>query len=115
MGSKWLRVVMVMIGVLVLEAGLSNGCWEQESFALLQLKSFFVRLQEEESSDCCQWERVECNIITRRVTKLSLNDTLPSISTEKWYLNVSMFLPFEELRSLYLNENQITGCVKNEG
>ena len=123
MGSKWLRVIVVMMSLLVLEVGLSNGCWEPERFALLQLKSFFVNLQysssywpEEEGSDCCRWEWVECNITTRRVTKLSLNNTLWSFdSSRKWYLNVSLFLPFEELRSLYLNKNQIAGFVENEG
>ncbi|XVF65725.1 hypothetical protein PTKIN_Ptkin09bG0272700 [Pterospermum kingtungense] len=111
MGLKRLWVV-VLLSVLSLEAAWSNGCVEQERFALLQLKSFFNLLSEEEGSDCCQWERVECNITTGRVTSLSLNQTLWS---EGELLNASLFLPFEELRSLYLNQNGIAGCVENEG
>ncbi|XVE80988.1 hypothetical protein DITRI_Ditri15bG0026200 [Diplodiscus trichospermus] len=113
MGPKWLWVVVVL-SVLGLETGLSNGCWEQERLALLQLTPFFTDLSpmEENGSDCCQWERVECNITTRRVTKLFLNYTC---WYNEWYLNTSLFLPFEELRSLYLQKNFIDGCVENEG
>ncbi|XVF65728.1 hypothetical protein PTKIN_Ptkin09bG0273000 [Pterospermum kingtungense] len=120
MGLKWLWVV-VLLSVLSLEVGWSNGCWEQERLALLQLKPFFPDLRrinwtEEEGSDCCQWERVECNKTTRRVTKLSLTSTIFNFqSIEKWYLNASLFLPFEELRTLYLNRSQIAGCVESEG
>ncbi|XVF65716.1 hypothetical protein PTKIN_Ptkin09bG0272100 [Pterospermum kingtungense] len=108
-----------MMSMLVLGARLSNGCLEQERLAFLQLKSFFKDLdalywkKEEEGSDCCQWELVECNITTGRVISLSLDYTLDPI--EKWYLNASLFLPFEELRSLYLNGNHIAGFMENEG
>ncbi|XVE80981.1 hypothetical protein DITRI_Ditri15bG0025500 [Diplodiscus trichospermus] len=110
MGLKWIWVVLIL-SVFVLEAGLSNGCWEQERVALLQLKPFFTGLREE-GSDCCQWKWVECNITTRRVAKLSLNHTR---SDFQWYLNASLFLPFKELRSFYLTDNLIAGCVENEG
>ncbi|XP_022722123.1 polygalacturonase inhibitor-like [Durio zibethinus] len=76
MGPEW---VWVMMSVLVLGAGFSDGCLEQERLALLQLKPFFNDLQylptwtEEVGSDCCRWELVECNITTKRVTELSLN------------------------------------------
>ncbi|XVF65713.1 hypothetical protein PTKIN_Ptkin09bG0271600 [Pterospermum kingtungense] len=96
MGLKGLWVVVLM-SVLYLEAGWGNGCAEQDRLALLQLKSFFNFLPGEEGSDCCQWKWVECNITTGRVTSLSLNQTEI------------------ELRSLYLNWNQIAGCVENEG
>ncbi|KAK8308111.1 hypothetical protein V6Z12_D02G034200 [Gossypium hirsutum] len=32
-----------------------------------------------------------------------------------WYLNASMLLPFEKLKSLYLSENAIGGNLENEG
>ncbi|KAK6236113.1 hypothetical protein SCA6_011450, partial [Theobroma cacao] len=32
-----------------------------------------------------------------------------------WYLNASLFLSFEELKSLYLNGNSIAGCVHSRG
>ncbi|XVE80992.1 hypothetical protein DITRI_Ditri15bG0026600 [Diplodiscus trichospermus] len=97
-----------------LEAGLCNGCRKQERDALLQLKPFINYLKDEGSLDCCRWEWVECNITTRRVTKLSLNHTYGYIDP-KWYINASLFLPFEELRSLYLSNNRIADCVENEG
>lgn len=119
MELKWLRVVVLMMSILVLEAGLSNGCLEQERLALLQLKSFFKVIDavywtsEEDGSDCCQWEWVECNITTGRVITLSLDYKVLQW-TDKCYLNASVFLPFEELRSLYLNGNHIAGFVENE-
>ncbi|XVE80983.1 hypothetical protein DITRI_Ditri15bG0025700 [Diplodiscus trichospermus] len=112
MKPQWLWMILIL-SVFVLEGGLSYGCWEQERLALLQLKPFFTGLHEE-GSDCCQWECVKCNITTKRVTKLSLNYMHP-YNDSKWYLNSSLFLPFQELRSLYLNGNQIAGCAKNEG
>ncbi|XP_022722119.1 LRR receptor-like serine/threonine-protein kinase GSO1 [Durio zibethinus] len=116
MGPKW---VWVMMNVLVLGATYSDGCLEQQRLALLQLKRFFNDRQYlrtwtgEVGSDCCRWEFVECNITTRRVTELSLN-WMKSVN-QKWYLNASLFLPFEELRSLYLQGNEIAGFVENEG
>ncbi|XVF71079.1 hypothetical protein PTKIN_Ptkin12aG0006100 [Pterospermum kingtungense] len=32
-----------------------------------------------------------------------------------WHLNASLFLPFEELKSLYLGGNSIAGCVDSQG
>ncbi|XVE80990.1 hypothetical protein DITRI_Ditri15bG0026400 [Diplodiscus trichospermus] len=113
MGPKLLWVVLIL-SVIVLEAGLSNGCWKQERLALLQLKRFFIPFKDEEISDCCQWEWVECNITTRRVTTLSLFG-IRSDNEPKWYFNSSLFLPFEELRGLFLNENHMVCCVANEG
>ncbi|XVF29493.1 hypothetical protein REPUB_Repub15cG0125600 [Reevesia pubescens] len=151
MGSKWL---WIMMSVLILElAGLSYGCLEQERTALLQLKPFLAdywylsNWKEEEGSDCCLWKSVECNLTTRRVTKLSLGGSNmkgeerylnilslggsnmkgeerylnilslggSNMKGDGWYLNASLFLPFEELRSLVLVGNEIVGCVENEG
>ncbi|XVE80987.1 hypothetical protein DITRI_Ditri15bG0026100 [Diplodiscus trichospermus] len=94
---------------------------EKQIFQNVQMSvNFLVSLlkknwqNDEGSLDCCRWEWVECNITTGRVTKLSLNDTC-WYNDPKWYINVSMFLPFEELRSFYLRKNNITGCVEDEG
>ncbi|XVF65726.1 hypothetical protein PTKIN_Ptkin09bG0272800 [Pterospermum kingtungense] len=102
--------------VLSPETGLTNGCMEEKRLTLLQLKYFFNLLndfywREEEGSNCCQWEWVECNIRTGRVITLSLNKTL---WLEGELLNASLFLPFKELRSLYLYGNHLAGCVENE-
>ncbi|GKV19693.1 hypothetical protein SLEP1_g29920 [Rubroshorea leprosula] len=96
---------------------------EQERTALLQLKIFFNGRplrdwgREDHNSDCCQWERVECNPSTGRVIALYLNYTRAGLyySRPYWYLNTSLFLPFEELKGLYLPKNRIAGCIENEG
>ncbi|KAK6233573.1 hypothetical protein QUC31_005979 [Theobroma cacao] len=119
MEPKWLWILLI---VLFLEGWLcSDACWEHERIALLQLKPFFNRYDhlnswlEAKGSDCCQWEMVECNSSTRRVIGLSLNYTSSSWKEDHWYLNASLFLPFKELKSLYLPGNHIAGCIENEG
>ncbi|XP_052488931.1 receptor-like protein 45 isoform X3 [Gossypium raimondii] len=123
MELKWLAMVLV---VLSLGAGLCDGCLEEERFALFQLKPFFEfidykfqdldygsRPEKESSSNCCEWERVECNPISGRVTHLFLNYS--SNMKRDWYLNASLFLPFEKLQNLSLSGNFITGCIANQG
>ncbi|KAL4271787.1 hypothetical protein GQ457_13G028860 [Hibiscus cannabinus] len=56
---------------------------------------------------------IECNTTTRRLIGLSLNST--RYADEGWYLNASLFLPFVDLKSLYLSGNAIAGCIQNEG
>ncbi|KAG8485240.1 hypothetical protein CXB51_021086 [Gossypium anomalum] len=96
-----------------------EGCLEQERIALFQLKSFFndpIELKDwvdVKGSNCCQWERVKCNITSERVISLNLNHARRS--TSNGYLNVSLFLPFEELKSLDLSNNKIEGFVDNKG
>ncbi|KAL4271495.1 hypothetical protein GQ457_13G030200 [Hibiscus cannabinus] len=123
MELKWLwfiRTAVVTMSVfLVLEGTPGNACLEPERNALLQLKHFFNHYNdladwdEVTGSDCCQWKGIECNTATKRIIGLSLNYT--SYKDEGWYLNVSLFLPFEELKSLYLPGNAIAGCIQNEG
>ncbi|KAI8570592.1 hypothetical protein RHMOL_Rhmol01G0047300 [Rhododendron molle] len=115
--SLWVGVIMLA----VLENG-CNGCLEKERNALLQLKHsinfpyypWLPSWKEDDSMDCCHWERVECNSTTRRVIKLELNYTRAYWS-EDWHLNVSILLPFESLRSLDLSGNRLRGFVQNEG
>ncbi|KAG4156880.1 hypothetical protein ERO13_D02G025866v2 [Gossypium hirsutum] len=121
---KWLWFIRMAVMLLVFEGCrwcTIDACLEHERIALLHLKPFFNSRDELKSwvevkgSDCCKWERVECNTTTRRLIQLSLNYTKWEFNVEYWYLNASMFLPFEELRSLYLSENAIAGCIENEG
>ncbi|KAK8308116.1 hypothetical protein V6Z11_D02G033100 [Gossypium hirsutum] len=108
----------------------TDACLEHERITLLHLKPFFVYrnpLQswvEVKGSDCCKWEGVECNTTTRRLIQLSLISTKWEDNREysmdnrnliAWYLNASMFLPFEELKRLYLSGNAIGGNLENEG
>ncbi|TYI24820.1 hypothetical protein ES332_A05G011500v1 [Gossypium tomentosum] len=146
---KWLE--MVVLALIMLEGGWrTEGCLEEERLALFQLKPFFPSIdsridgsrleyylypieEKETSSDCCEWEKVECSSITGRVTHLFLNLTYivtyddlvyddlvyseyRRIGNNKyWYLNTSLFLPFEELQSLFLSGNSIVGFVDNQG
>ncbi|KAK0571150.1 hypothetical protein LWI29_011835 [Acer saccharum] len=128
MGLKQQPWMWVFVGVLItivsLESRWSEGCLEQERFALLQLKPFFSTFHELDSwvegdhnSDCCQWDlRVECNDTTGRVILLDLYDTRGwNSEMGEWYLNASLFSPFQQLQSLDLSFNGIAGCVENEG
>ncbi|KAL0007962.1 hypothetical protein SO802_009464 [Lithocarpus litseifolius] len=103
------------------------GCWEQERIALLQYKASTINYTFEyhftpwdsanKESDCCEWEKVKCDITTGRVIKLALNNTIywSKESGEGWYFNASLFLPFEELQHLDLSYNSICGWLPNEG
>ncbi|KAK3228227.1 hypothetical protein Dsin_008089 [Dipteronia sinensis] len=97
----------------------SSGCWEEERVALLQLTPFFnlqdwVEGDQQNNSDCCQWERVECNNSTGRVITLDLESTRnPELG--EWHLNASLFSAFEQLEWLRLWGNSISGFVDNGG
>ncbi|KAJ4845010.1 hypothetical protein Tsubulata_045508 [Turnera subulata] len=108
----WLMVALVVVVV--------EGCLEEERIALLQLKPFFFPSSTEieeaaawgKDSNCCNWTRVECNSTAGRVTHLDLTFLH---NTSSWYLNCSLFIPFQEIKSLNLAGNYILGCLENEG
>ena len=113
--------VMVMINAMLL----SQGCLEEERIALLQIKTSFGENPNHISSSllswgkdalCCSWEGVTCSnsTTTRRVVEIHLYYTR-DWSMGDWYLNASIFLPFQELKVLDLGGNGIAGCVANEG
>ena len=63
-----------------------GGCIERERRGLLEFKAFLMLNNEDpdlllpswvddESSNCCEWERVGCDPITGQVTGLYLNNT----------------------------------------
>ncbi|TYH82236.1 hypothetical protein ES332_D02G045300v1 [Gossypium tomentosum] len=125
MDSKWLWFMrMAVMSVLLLLEGCRwctiDACVEHERVALLQLKPFFNHYNEFDSwnevkgSDCCKWKGIECNTTTGRLIGLSL-DSMRSGYLDYWYLNASLFLPFKELKRLYLTGSGIAGCVENEG
>ncbi|PIN02677.1 Leucine-rich repeat (LRR) protein associated with apoptosis in muscle tissue [Handroanthus impetiginosus] len=98
---------------------------EEERTGLLQLKEAFkfpnssaFSSWSEEQKDCCAWEHVKCDVISKRVFQLSLNEitNISSIDGEEdwykdWYfsLNLSLLLPFRELKNLSLRWNLLTG------
>ncbi|KAF5946319.1 hypothetical protein HYC85_016547 [Camellia sinensis] len=122
-----MRLVWLWVMLLVL-ASECHGCLERERVALLQLKASSINHQNryflptwveawegETTTDCCKWERVKCNATTGRVIQLSLNSAENFWKLRDWYLNASMFLPFEELESLDLSYNGLAGWLENEG
>ncbi|KAJ0091036.1 hypothetical protein Patl1_14666 [Pistacia atlantica] len=114
MDCKWFWVFLVLMLV-----SLGEGCWEEERTALLQLKHFFPNsygyfYNWVENSECYRWERVTCDNIIGRVIKLDLTFTR-DWNLGEWYLNASLFSPFQQLQSLNLSDNNIAGCIENEG
>ncbi|XP_022722208.1 receptor-like protein 12 [Durio zibethinus] len=125
MEPKWLLLSVLLLLLEGCRWYSTDACWEEERIALLQLKPFFNPhndlnswVDEIKGSDCCQWDRVECNtsssFSSKRVIGLSLNNTR-WLGNERRYLNASLFLPFKELKHLYLTGNNIAGFVENEG
>ncbi|KAH9753773.1 Receptor-like protein 13 [Citrus sinensis] len=114
-------VIMFVLLLIILEGGWSEGCLDHERFALLRLKHFFddtgsyfyYWADGEGATDCCQWERVECSNTTGQVIVLDLFETY--LGEYSWYLNASLFTPFQQLESLDLYGNKIVGFVENEG
>ncbi|GAY65699.1 hypothetical protein CUMW_243140, partial [Citrus unshiu] len=113
-------VIMFVLLLIILEGGWSEGCLDHERFALLRLNRFFNDTGSylynwgdgEGATDCCQWEMVECSNTTGRVIALDLSGTYSG--EYSWYLNASLFTPFQQLESLALRGNNITGFVENE-
>ncbi|KAH9753762.1 Receptor-like protein 13 [Citrus sinensis] len=112
---------MFVMLLIIFKSGWSEGCLDHERFALLRLQHFFNDprnslynwVDDEGATDCCQWERVECSNTTGRVIALDLFEMYSG--EYSWYLNASLFTPFQQLESLDLTANKIAGCVENEG
>ncbi|KAF8018191.1 hypothetical protein BT93_H3172 [Corymbia citriodora subsp. variegata] len=112
MKKKALWVFVVVWGIACLWG--SRGRLEQERMVLLALNATYD-LQfwldyGELNFNCCNWEYVECNPITGRVIEL----TPYYVGSKTWYLNTSLLLPFEELKSLYLSFNHLGGWIPPE-
>ncbi|KAK8682975.1 hypothetical protein V6N13_039051 [Hibiscus sabdariffa] len=110
-----------------------------ERTALLLLKPYFHHYVDGVSKwgqrpNCCEWANVECDISTGRLTRLFLNTSNyasrhgffddPTVDDaingwgeserKEWYLNVSLFLPFQQLNTLSLSRNNIAGFVNHQ-
>ncbi|KAL7170778.1 hypothetical protein ACSBR2_035618 [Camellia fascicularis] len=131
-GIIWVLIVLVHL------TGHSAGCLEWERRGLLEFKSFLKsngsdanhllptwvdekpdhHHHQQIQSECCDWERVTCDPTTGHVTELSL-DNIKNLAygdyNNIWIINASLFLPFEELRSLNLSYNLFSGWAHNEG
>jgi hypothetical protein len=116
MGALMLLALLTLVGEW---HGRCYGCLEEERIGLLEIQSLidpdgFSLRDWVDSSNCCEWDGIECDNTTRRVIQLSLFDAR-DYSLGDWVLNASLFLPFKELRSLDLGYNGLVGCMENEG
>ncbi|XP_056162555.1 cuscuta receptor 1-like [Syzygium oleosum] len=114
MKKEALWVLVVVWGIACLWG--SRGYWEQERIALLALNETLDLSDYWGSiSNCCSWYGVECNPTTGRVTQLMLGGLRSyRFGIKTWYLNASLLLPFEELKSLDLSFNYLGGWIAPE-
>ena len=98
-GSKMVMIFLISLLSVILDFGWwsAEGCLELERSALLHLKHNFFNdphnylqkwVDHENYSDCCQWERVECNTTTGRVIALHFI----ALGVGNWQTGVSMLL-----------------------
>ncbi|KAJ3705309.1 hypothetical protein LUZ61_009014 [Rhynchospora tenuis] len=99
-------------------------CKEKERRALVQIKAELLQIKpslsfpEWEGEECCGWERVYCDPVTKYVTKLDLGDLFMDNSFDwdrQFLLNATMFLPLRQLTSLSLSGLHISGCKAGAG
>ncbi|KAM7266786.1 hypothetical protein ACFE04_008952 [Oxalis oulophora] len=120
-------VLLVMFVIIASESKRSNGCLDHERNALLQLRTVldspdelldWVEAESKHNntseSDCCNWDRVVCDVTTKNVIQLHLGVT-KTRGSKKWYLNLTLLLPFQKLQSLDLSLNFLGGIVTDEG
>jgi hypothetical protein len=117
----FLQVFTVLVITVSLQGWVPLGCLEEERIALLQLKDSLnypngtsLPSWMKADANCCSWELIECNSSTGRVTELGLGGVWnPELGD--WYLNASLFLPFQQLNVLSLSNNRIAGWVEKKG
>jgi hypothetical protein len=116
----FLQVLTVLVITVSLQGWLPLGCLEEERIALLHLKDSLnypngtsLPSWRIAHANCCSWESIVCSRSTGRVTELYLwrvrNEELGD-----WYLNASLFLPFQQLNYLSLSDNRIAGGLRTK-
>ncbi|KAI9401103.1 hypothetical protein POPTR_001G065318v4 [Populus trichocarpa] len=117
----FLQMLTVFVTMVSLQGWLPLGCLEEERIALLHLKDALnypngTSLPSWIKGDahCCDWESIICDSSTGRVTELDL-EGVRDRELGDWYLNASLFLPFQQLNGLYLTANRIAGLVEKKG
>ncbi|XAR60613.1 Histone deacetylase [Bertholletia excelsa] len=123
MGSKieWVLVMMMMVLEYNCKWCCCFNCLMDERNVFLQIKadinypngSSLSTWSKEKTTNCCLWEGIECNPITRRVRSVNL-DFNRERRLGKWYLNTSLFLLFEQLNTHSLTGDSLVGWVQNE-
>ncbi|XP_011009849.1 PREDICTED: probable LRR receptor-like serine/threonine-protein kinase At4g36180 isoform X3 [Populus euphratica] len=117
----FLQMLTVFVTTVSLQGWLPLGCLDEERIALLQLKDSLnypngtsLPSWIEADANCCSWERIKCDSSTGRVIALHLEETRNEVLGD-WYLNTSLFLPFQQLNALALWGNRIAGWVEKKG
>lgn len=118
----WKFSLWVVILVMLVKSWHSSGCWEEERIALLHVKTEIKYTYgksldswiDDRGSNCCEWPKVTCSNITRRVIELSLGSTRDK-RVGYWYIDASVFLPFKHLKSLDLSRNNLGGVIEGGG
>nr|GMD09759.1 LRR receptor-like serine/threonine-protein kinase GSO1 [Ipomoea batatas] len=118
----WKFSLWVVILVMLVKSWHSSGCWEEERIALLHVKTEIKYTYgksldswiDDRGSNCCEWPKVTCSNITRRVIELSLGSTRDT-RVGYWYIDASIFLPFKHLMSLDLSRNNLGGVIEGGG
>ncbi|XP_061951254.1 cuscuta receptor 1-like [Populus nigra] len=116
-----LQMLMVLVMMVSLQGWLPLGCLEEERIALLHLKDALnhpngtsLPSWRKGDAECCSWKSIECSSSTGRVTMLNLG-SVRNQELGDWYLNASLFLPFQQLNTLSLSDNRIAGLVEKKG
>ncbi|XP_035550835.1 receptor-like protein 56 isoform X2 [Juglans regia] len=124
----WCIIILVWVQACMIPG--FSGCLEEEENALFLLKASInypinesfspsskLINKQRTTTDCCNWTGVQCSNITGRVTHITLYGLIDSwsIGSEYWYLNTSLLLPFQELKSLYLDGYIHNFRVSKEG
>ncbi|TYI33582.1 hypothetical protein ES332_A04G144500v1 [Gossypium tomentosum] len=96
-----------------------HGCMDEERDALLQIKDSInspegTAFSSWYGEDCCQWEGVQCNASTTRVSSIFFYYRRDSL-LENWYPNATLFAQFKDLEILHLPGNQIAGFTSPDG
>ena len=117
-----MELFLQVLTVLVITVSVALGCLEEERIALLHLKDSLnypngtsLPSWRRAHPNCCEWESMFCNNSTGRVTELFLGSVRNQEQLGDWYLNASLFLPFQQLKGLYLMSNRIAGWVEKKG
>ncbi|MFS7950748.1 putative leucine-rich repeat-containing, plant-type, leucine-rich repeat domain superfamily [Helianthus anomalus] len=123
--QSWLLIFMMLPYFVV--PRIQAVCVEEERKALLEIKA---SLNDSYTYDvnpllptwvnhgeCCEWERVKCDT-TGHVSELALKNVISIVYEDYdrvWPLNISLFLHFNELRSLNLSWNYIDNTIITTG
>ncbi|KAK6253086.1 hypothetical protein QUC31_014806 [Theobroma cacao] len=91
-----------------------RGCMDEERDALLQIKTSInspdgTAFSSWYGEDCCQWEGVDCDDSTTRVSSILFHYQRDQSLLENWYPNATLFAEFRDLKELELPGNNIEG------